>query len=323
MTQGPAKLIIQTLTGEQGNPQILPQIEGYNLSFVFRDKDFENASHQDASLIYLYNPQDTPKENVWTGIEVAQTRSSLHRWEVCEIIWPVSHGYEPNVVQLDLRDVQMLENPPILARYFAFQYKSSNQTQVVLYWFETSALMINDTLEQKQVKISLISYPRSPQEIEQTENNLMNFATAIAGHWQPTKTWTQIALIISKNGLALSITSATLTACMILLSALDVVKRRKTITRTYTKLPDEDRQIVDSVRKTEKKSIATTQKIAATYSTTPTDLKTLNERLNRAEEAGLIRHQIISKCDEPMQTWKSNIKTPKQTKRDQGDKAAT
>jgi hypothetical protein len=224
-------------------------------------------------------------------------------------------------VQLDLRDIQILENPPIVARYFAFQYKSSNDTQVVLYWYETSTLMVNDTLEQKQVKISLISYPRSPQEIEQTENNLMNFAIAIAGHWQPTKTWTQIALMISKNGLALSSISAALIVCMIMLSALDVVRRRKTITRTYSKLPDEDRQIVDAVQKTEKKSMATMQNIAATYSSTPLDLKTLNERLNRAEEAGLIRHQIISKYDEPMQTWKSNIITPKQSGREQGDNA--
>jgi len=321
VTQGPAKLIIQTPTGEQGNTQILPQIEGYNLSFIFRDRDFENRSHQDASLIYQYNPQDTTKENVWAGIEVAQTRSSLHRWEVCEIIWPATHGYEPNVVQLDLRDIQILENPPIVARYFAFQYRGSNDTQVVLYWFETSTLMINDTLEQKQVKISLITYPRSQQEIGETENNLMNFAIAIAGYWQPTKTWTQIALMISKNGLALSTISAALTVCMIMLSALDIVRRRKTITRTYSKLPDEDRQILDAVQKTEKKSMATMQKIAATYSTTPPDLQPLNERLDRAEEAGLIRRQIISKNDEPMQTWKSNITTPKQTRGEQGDNA--
>jgi exosortase len=321
VTQGPAKLIIQTPTGEQGNTQILPQIAGYNLSFIFRDKDFENASNQDASLIYLYNPQDRTKENVWASIEVAQTSSSLHRWEVCEITWPISQGYEPNVNQLDLRDIQILENPPIVARYFAFQYKDSNDTQVVLYWYETSTLVLNDTLEQKQVKISLISYPPSQQEIEQTENNLMNFATAIAGYWQPTKTWTQIALMISKNGLALSSISAALIVCMILLSALDVVKRRKTITRTYSKLPDEDRQIVDAVQKTEKKSIATMQNIAATCSSTPLDLKTLNERLDRAEEAGLIRRQIISKYDEPMQTWKSNTTTPKQTGRKQGAEA--
>jgi exosortase/archaeosortase family protein len=82
-TKGPAQLIVQTLTGEQGNTQILPQIEGYNLSFIFRDRNFENVSNQDASLIYLYNSQDPTKEDVWASIEVAQTRSSLHRWEAC------------------------------------------------------------------------------------------------------------------------------------------------------------------------------------------------------------------------------------------------
>lgn len=321
VTQGPAKLIIQTPTGEQGNIQVLPQIAGYNLSFIFRDRDFENRSHQDVSLMYLYNPQDRTKENVWVVIEVAQTRSSLHRWEVCEIIWPTTHGYEPSVQQLDLRDIQILENPPIMARYFAFQYKGSNDTQVVLYWFETSTLMINDTLEQKQVKISLISYPSSPQEIGETENDLMNFSPAIAGYWQPTKTWTQIALMISKNGLALSSISTALTVCMILLSALDAVRRRKAIARTYSKLPDEDRQIVDAVQKTEKKSMATLQKIAAAYSSTPPDLKILNERLDRAEEAGLIGRKIVNRYDEPMQIWKSNMVTPKQAGREQGAKA--
>jgi hypothetical protein len=134
----------------------------------------------------------------------------------------------------------------------------------------------------------------------------MKFATAIAGHWQPTKTWAQIALIISKNGLALSTISATLTACMLMLSALDIVKRRKTIARTYTKLPDEDRQVVDAVQKTEKKFLATTQKIAETYSGLPPEQTTLYERLSRAQEACLIQRTIISHFDEPVQVWKCN-----------------
>jgi hypothetical protein len=129
-TKGSAQLILQTPNGEQRNTQILPPIIGYNLVFIFRDRDFENVSHQDASLMYLYRPEDPVRENVWATIEVAQTSSSLHRWEVCKIIWPTSHCYEPNVQQLDLRDFQIQENPPIVGRYFAFQYKSSNETPV-------------------------------------------------------------------------------------------------------------------------------------------------------------------------------------------------
>jgi len=307
VTQGPAKLLLKTPTGEQGNTEILPQIADYYLSFILRDSNFENKSHQDASLMYLYSHQNHTKENVWVGIEVAQTRSSLHRWEVCRIIWPTTHGYDPSVRQLDLRDIQILENPPIVARYFAFQYKGSNVTQVVLYWFETSSLILDDTLQQKQVKISLISYPRSPQEIQETEDDLRDFALAIAGYWQPTKTWTKIALTISKNGLTMSTISAALLVCVIVIAVTDVIKRRKTITRTYSKLPDEARQIVDAIQKIEKNSVATIQNIAATSSDTSTDLKTLNGQLIRAEEAGLISPQITNRNDEPIQSWKSNV----------------
>jgi len=312
VTQGPAKLIIQTPTGEQGNTQILPQIEGYNLSFIFRDKEFENVSNQDASLIYLYNPQDPTKEDVWTSIEVAQTSSSLHRWEVCEITWPTTHGYEPNVNQLDLRDIQIKENPPVLARYFAFQYKEDNETQVVLYWYETSALMINDTLEQKQVKISLIAYPSSPQKVGETENDLLNFAVATANYWQPTETWGQIALTISKNGLTLSTISFVGVILVTVFAFVEKRRKRRAITETYTKLPEEDRQLVDAVQKTAKKISSTTQNIATTYAGSPLDLEALHKRLVRAEEAGLITRQTVSNYDEPIQTWKSNIIDPKQ-----------
>jgi len=87
------------------------------------------------------------------------------------------------VTQLDLRDVQILENPPILARYFAFQYTKYPETQVVLYWFETSIFMTNNTAEQKHVKISLIAYPDTPQEIAEAENQLLPFARAIVNYW--------------------------------------------------------------------------------------------------------------------------------------------
>jgi len=310
-TQGPARLIVQTPNGKQGNTQILPPIFGYDLSFIFRDEYFETRSRQDASLIYLYAPQDQTKENVWVAIEVAQTRSSLHRWETCLVLWPQTHGYETRVKQLDLRDARIIENPPVVARYFAFQYIKYNDTQVVLYWFETSALIMNDTLEQKQVKISLITYPASSQEIEGTENNLMSFASAIANYWQPTKTWTQIALTISKSGLTLSAVSVALILGMALFGVTDILRRRKAITRTYTKLPNDDQQIVDAVGNIGKNQPPTLLNIATVYQNAANQLlklESLHERLLRAEEIGVIERRTISQHDEPVQVWKANTK---------------
>jgi exosortase len=313
LTQGPAQIIIQTPTGEQGNLQILPQTANYTLDFIFRDRDFENSSHQDASLIYLYTSQDPSRQNVWAGLEIAQQRSSLHGWEVCLLTWPQSHGYEPDVRQLDLKDIAILENPPIIARYFAFQYIDNNETQVVLYWYTTSTFLTNGTAEQKQVKISLIAYPTTPQEIQQTKNNLLLFASVIANYWEPTKTWTQIALTISKNGLTLTAITATLLTCIIIFNIVEAERNRRAKTRIYVKLPQEDQQIVDTVQKVEKKSPATSQNIAATLQnpdSIPLDLQSLNNKLFRAEQIGLISRRIFNKNDEPVETWKSNINGP-------------
>jgi len=45
LTQGPVQILIQTPTGEQGNTQILPQVAGYKLEFIYRDKDFEKEAN--------------------------------------------------------------------------------------------------------------------------------------------------------------------------------------------------------------------------------------------------------------------------------------
>lgn len=84
LTQGPAQILIQTPSGERGNTQILPQIQGYNLTFIYRNTDFEQEAKQDASLVYAYVP-NTNKEQVWATVEIASSTTSLHRWETCLI----------------------------------------------------------------------------------------------------------------------------------------------------------------------------------------------------------------------------------------------
>ena len=150
LTKGPAQIIIITPQGEQGNIQLLPRIPDYELQFLYRDRQFEQEAGQDASLLYLYEPQNTIEYPVYVGIEIASTQSALHAWEVCLITWPQTHGYQPKVTQIDLRDIQILQNPPITARYFAFKYIDFNTTQIVLYWYETSIFTFNNTAQQRK-----------------------------------------------------------------------------------------------------------------------------------------------------------------------------
>jgi len=317
LTKGPAQVIIQTPTGEEGNSQILPKMPERTLQFIFRDKDFEQEAKQDASLVFEYKSQNESEESVYVGVEVAQTMTSLHRWETCLITWPQTHGYQPKVAQLDLRDVQLLQNPPLIARYFAFKYTQYNQTQIVLYWFETALFTMNDTVQQKRVEISLVIYSTRFENITEAEDNLLQFAIAIANYWQPMKTWAQVTLFISKNGDKLALATTTMLLAAIIIQTIEKrsVKNRNFI--AYHKLSTGDIRIIDAIQKTEKNTKPTLQNIASTYEGTTHEKinhETLYEKLIQTEKIGLISSETISQQDEPVQAWKANLRKPSQAK---------
>jgi exosortase/archaeosortase family protein len=307
LTKGPAEIIIQSPMGEQGNTEILPQVEGYNLSFAFRDKDFEESAGIDAALEYVYEPLNRTQKTVSVSVEIAQALSSLHPWENCLINIPERHGWQPTVKQLDLRDVEILENPPMTARYFAFQDRDYNQTQLVLYWYEQSALNVNGTAEQKYVQISLIAFPRTAQDVAESEDELLPFACAVATYWQPMETWTQIALTLSQNGMPLmAVTVALLVGVLIFI--LDEKRRdRNAKGKTYQKLSNTDQQLIESVRKTEKPTLINISLTYENITHTGVEPETLHKELEKAEEAGLISRQIFNERDEPVQVWKTRF----------------
>jgi len=308
LTEGPAQIIIQTPAGEQGNTQILPQIQGYELEFIYRDRGFEQRAKQDASLVYAYIPAEKTKETVYVAIEVAATKSSLHRWEACLITWPQTHGYQPKVTQLDLRDIQILQNPPITARYFAFQYTKTNQTQVVLYWYETSTFKTNNTSQQKNVKISLIAYPRSPEEISDIEDQLLPIAKTVANHWQPIKTWTQIALTIAQNGHAFTAATAILLVALLILHTLESQKERKLTLKLYNKLSTQEKNILKAVSQASQEGKPITSAMITRFNF-PKD-RSIMEIIKDAEKFRLIKRCVKSQEDEPKLSWKtfSNLK---------------
>jgi exosortase len=302
LTRSPAQIIIETPQGAQGNTDILPQMPGHTLEFVARDSQFEKEAQQNASLVYAYI-NDQTGETVWVAVEVASTRTSLHRWEFCLISWPPTQGYQPSATQLDLRDVQILENPPIIARYFAFEYMRYNQTQVVLYWFETSIFNVSGTFQQSYVKISLITYPDTGQNIIDAESRLMPFAVAIVNHWQPMKTWTQITIFLSQNSGLLATTTTILLATAIFLR---IRKMRTWKThKTYQKLSQSDKQIIDAIHRKEKTMSLTFQDIAETQQESTE--QELYDKLVIFSKAGLVSEQTSNQQDEPIRTWKTEL----------------
>jgi exosortase len=305
LTKGPAQILIQTPQGEQGNTQMFPQFPGYDLQFFIRDTAFEQISGQNLSLMYVYSPQDQSRETVWLGVEIADSMTPLHRWEICLINSPQTHNYQSSATQLDLRDIDILQNPPVTARYFAWNDTKENQIELVLYWYETTVFTINNASQQKHVKISLITYP---ENVSASEASLLPMAEAIAQYWEPIRTWNTLALFLSHNALILAATMAVLLAAIPIFSIFKNQKQKKLNLLAFQKLSKPNQQLVEIIQKTEKSSVANLNKIGEVYQQT-IGQKVRNEKLQQElaglEKTGLIKRRVISDQDSPVQGWRT------------------
>jgi hypothetical protein len=169
--------------------------------------------------------------------------------------------------------------------------------------------MTNGTTQQKIVKISVISYPDSPQDFLESEN-LLPFATAIVEHWQPIQTWTQAALILSQNGVYLITITISIVAFLIAFYLVEKIKQRKANAKAYQKLSEPNKQIIDAILETQKTTTPTLSAIAATYNRRTEKAIKKEEMfymLLEVEKTGIIKSYIASNQDAPTQAWKAQM----------------
>jgi hypothetical protein len=196
------------------------------------------------------------------------------------------------------------------ARYFAFQYKDTNATQVVLYWYETATFDTNGTAETKSVMISIVTYPASPQNFTDAEAQELPFANAINSYWAPIQTWSIVALAISQNGLALSIVASAILAVLIFYAAFLDRREKTQLLTMFRKLPEQNKTLITAVDNAQKEGNPTTQGIInelQKLTNTTVDKTWLTEQLSEAQNAELITKAIANKNDEPIIQWKNQI----------------
>jgi exosortase len=135
-------------------------------------------------------------------------------------------------------------------------------------------------------------------------------ANTIAQYWQPTETWTKIAIQISQNGNYLIAITSGLLMLVIALHNLERREERKMNGFTYQKLSKIDKQIVDTVRETEKTTTPTLNAITTQYQSitgTTIDKEKFIQKLSEAEKTHIVKSHIANQHDEPTQTWKTQL----------------
>lgn len=316
LTEGPAQVFIQSAKGEQpATTQVFPQIPNYTLQFLYRDEKFEEIAQRDLALVYAYIPTNQSGKTIWVALEIGRSQSVYHAWEGSLITWPQVQGQQPIAKQLDLRDVELLQNPPIIGRFFAFQPTGSDDAiQVILYWFENAFVDTGSSVEPKYVKMSLIAFTKNPDGYAKVEDMLLPFGKIIINHWQPVKAWPSIVMFIASQGNVFIPLIITLLAIILTIQILLKQKQKESNLQAYNKLRLKDEKLILlAVHQATQKDKPVGNTIASAYhklagKTIEIDL--LHSKLEEAEEVGFVKKDVINQGDEPIIVWKSLIPFP-------------
>lgn len=301
------ELMVNTPSGPQFSTEILPQIDGYSLSYVMRDMEFEQYAKQDLSLIYSYVPNDRSENPIWVLIEIASIRSSLHRTEACLVKW---YAAGERVEELVLKDYQLLDNPPVVGRFCVFHYTRSETNQTVIYWIQSSPFSINSTIVEKYVKISLVSYPTSLDQISDSESRLLSFAQSVTDYWKPINQWSQVALVASRSRYVLLAAPFALLVGTLLFVLFQRMRYKKADELAYQKLPQLQKQVVDAVGHTQRSSTPTFSNIWSTYKKItgrPIESNEFHQMLSAVEKSEVVQGRFVSINDYSFKVWKTRV----------------
>lgn len=298
LTGGLPTVTINTFSGKQVSNQILPQTDQYTLEFLHRDTQFEARAKQNIGLDYKYTPLNQSIQPIWASLGIAPTQSSLNRWE--------TELAPPKVITIDLRDIQLTQNPQITSHYFVFNIAAINKTQTVLYWFETTTFMVNSTWQEKYVEISLVAFPQTMDQLPEVEHELVALATAITGYWQPIKAWSETTMLLSQNSIIMLTATAIALTLITTYHWAEARKQKKVSLTASEKLASPSREIVKAVQETQKP--ATIENVAETLRKNMEQTITteqLEQTLRELEKTGTIRSSVHNRNDQPIQTWKT------------------
>ena len=316
--QNVMEMDLHELEGSKETNEFLPPLEVYEPRFVYRDQRFEEIAKQDAALLYVYYPQNSSYAPIFVSVEIADSYSKLHRWEICLFV------SEPNPIVNPIvsKDIQIIENPPVTGRIFTFRYVKSDQTVTILYWYEKSAFKIGNAWANRYIKTSIIAYLNnfiktgeitSLNDYAKLENRLASIAQNIITYWEPAKTWS--AFVVAFAGWGQNLSIATIIASSSLVTIWHLKRQRgkgekaRSIYKQLTwhsTFSEEEREVLKVLEALAEKERSTGSELAKSYEKrTGQNIRParLMEIIRHAEEYGLVRKGIANGRDNPTLLW--------------------
>jgi len=156
--------------------------------------------------------------------------------------------------------------------------------------------------------ISLITYIDNEDMIKDVENQQIPLAKTINNYWKPIITWSTATLLISQNGLFLSIGATAILVLLILYAVyLDVNEKRSLLT-LYRKLSPQNQLLIKAISNIDNNN--STEAIVTEFqklsSHSVTELY-VTQKLKEAENTGLIKQTVKNLRDNPILVWKLQL----------------
>ena len=292
----------------QDASSVFPELPGYTLAFLYRDVEYERVATQDSSLVYGYFPEDTSEPVVYAVVGVSGSISNLHNWEVCFVTMETDQGQYPLLDVHDSREIQLLQDPPLIAKYFVFD-SPDDYTQVTLYWYTRATFKTGLTVEQKYVRISLIILTQTSAGYPQFEEELLAIGQLIATTWEPLESQALISLGVPAQQALLAVSVAFLAVTV---TTQYFSERRRTANnlKLFNNFASPEEKLVlqtvlDLAK--EKKHMQTSdilKNVRKKRGGRSMSFKKVLNALNVLDENGLIRRTVVSVGNSPVLVWK-------------------
>jgi hypothetical protein len=283
-------ITINTPSGPEYSTQILPKIEQYSLTFY--PLGTAQGKVDPLSIGYEYKQlTNESDEAIYVTLDISSSSTPP----------PFNPSAGTPVTQINHTSL-----PNIGADYFVYQYPEVDLIEAVVYWYTSPVFIINQTAQQKLVETVLITYPHSMNDVPAVGQRLASIATQITNYWMPSETWPRAtARFLSQNGIILSTVTSIAVTATFFYYATETRRQRKESLAAVSKLNSLNMEIVKALQTTKPATIgnlaATLQKNTG-QTTTPEELE---QRLRELENVGIIRSQISSQNNIPIQTWKA------------------
>ena len=318
-------LDISTIKGPETTAYFFPELEGWDLSYAYRDTVVEKILNQDATLAYRYSRNDLNTEsmnpsglNILAGLQISRT---LHTWEGSLLIYPSKFG-RPTATVYALETVDIGDNKQ--GRLFVYQKPESELTEAVLYWTDQRELRFGSGFESRNVQIILWASVNSLvkegaiknlQDIEGIKELLLSLAIPISSHWDniamSSKGARVIDLFISERPY-IPIAAIVLGASIMLIIIYSRnMSRHKLYRLMYERIKaGDEKTILDLIRNAKATERLTGRAIAErnlNLTGEGNGMAKLFKLLVQIRNVGFIKGKILSDSDEPLLVWKTNF----------------